>query len=117
MKKIIKPWGYELLLYKSKDYCIKKLFMKKSQRCSLQLHKKKKETFYVLDGSLELTLKINNKTNLKIFKNNEYFTIKPGQIHRMKAKKNTTYLEVSTNFLNDVVRLEDDYLRKIKNKF
>ncbi len=41
-KKIIKPWGYEILLEKNRKYMFKKLFMKKGHQCSLQFHKKKK---------------------------------------------------------------------------
>ena len=41
VKKINKPWGYELLIEKNKNYMFKKLFMKKGHRCSLQFHKKK----------------------------------------------------------------------------
>ena len=47
-KKIIKPWGYELLIEKNKKYMFKKLFMKKAHRCSLQFHKKKIETIFIL---------------------------------------------------------------------
>ena len=54
--KINKPWGYELLLEKNKVYVLKKLFMKKGHRCSLQYHNKKIETVYVLSGKILLTL-------------------------------------------------------------
>ena len=47
-KKIIKPWGYELLIEKNKKYMFKKLFMKKGHRCSLQYHKKKLKLFLLL---------------------------------------------------------------------
>tara|TARA_Y100000294_G_scaffold153442_1_gene152358 strand:- start:239 stop:382 length:144 start_codon:yes stop_codon:yes gene_type:complete len=45
MNKIIKPWGYEELLEQNEQYMVKKLFMQKSHRCSLQFHKKKKRQF------------------------------------------------------------------------
>lgn len=38
--KIIKPWGFEVLLEKNNICVLKKLFMKKNHRCSLQYHKK-----------------------------------------------------------------------------
>ena len=53
-KKIIKPWGYEILLEKNRKYMFKKLFMKKGHQCSLQFHKKKKETIFVLSGTLKI---------------------------------------------------------------
>ena len=56
MKRINKPWGYELLMENNNNYSVKKLFMKKGKRCSLQLHRKKKETIYVLSGNLKITV-------------------------------------------------------------
>ena len=38
-QKIIKPWGFEVLLEKNSIYVLKKLFMKNNHRCSLQYHK------------------------------------------------------------------------------
>ena len=74
--KINKPWGYELLLEKNKVYVLKKLFMKKGHRCSLQYHNKKIETVYVLSGKILLTLVKGKKTLYKTMKKNEFITIK-----------------------------------------
>ena len=41
----------------------------------------------------------------------EHYTIEPGVIHRMEAIIDSLYLESSTNFLDDVIRLEDKYGR------
>ena len=112
MKKIIKPWGYEKLLELNKKYVVKELFMKKGHRCSLQFHKKKIETFYVVSGKLKL-YSGKSKDNLKIkyFVKGDYMTIKPKFIHRMEAVTNSIYLEASTPEITDVVRLIDDYNR------
>ena len=67
-KKIIKPWGYEEIISLNKKYVLKKLFMKKNHRCSLQYHKKKHETFIVLKGKLKVYLGKKNKLRFKIFK-------------------------------------------------
>ena len=109
--KINKPWGYELLLEKNKVYVLKKLFMKKGHRCSLQYHNKKIETVYVLSGKILLTLVKGKKTLHKTMKKNEFITIKKKQIHRMEAKLNSYYLEASSPNLKDVVRISDDYKR------
>tara|TARA_B100000242_G_C42826050_1_gene383810 strand:+ start:32 stop:373 length:342 start_codon:yes stop_codon:yes gene_type:complete len=112
IKKIIKPWGYEEIISLNKKYVLKKLFMKKNHRCSLQYHKKKHETFIVLKGKLKVYLgKKKNKLRFKIFKKYESLVIPPKQIHRMEAITNCTYLEASTPQLKDVVRLSDDYNR------
>tara|TARA_Y200000002_G_scaffold299837_1_gene254790 strand:- start:16531 stop:16899 length:369 start_codon:yes stop_codon:yes gene_type:complete len=114
-KKIIKPWGYELLIEKNKKYMFKMLFMKKGKRCSLQFHNKKKETIFVLSGKLNI-IAGNNLKNLKskIFQRYSFVTLKPKVIHRMEAITDTFYLESSTPEILDVVRIEDDYKRKTR---
>lgn len=110
--KTLKPWGYEILIEENKYYSVKKLFMKKGHRCSLQYHKKKIETITCLKGLL--TINLNKKKRL--LKENETITIKPKQIHRMSAEKNDClYMESSSNHLTDVIRIEDDYSR-VKKK-
>ena len=53
---IKKPWGSEELISFTKHYVLKKLIMKKGHRCSLQYHKKKHETIYVLSGTLKILI-------------------------------------------------------------
>jgi len=106
MKKIKKPWGYEELIENDK-YVVKKLFMKKDHRCSLQYHEYKKETIYVLSGKLIITIGDEDI----VYKKGEYVTIEPNTIHRMTGLTNCYYLESSTTELDDVVRVEDDYKR------
>ena len=114
LKKIKKPWGYELLIEKNHKYMFKKLFMKKGHRCSLQFHKKKIETIFVVSGNLKIFYgKKIEKLKFKIFKPGNTLTIKPSSIHRMQAMNDCVYLEASTPEIKDVVRLSDDYNRKI----
>ena len=113
-KKINKPWGYELLIEKNKKYMFKKLFMKKGHRCSLQFHKKKIETIFIVSGNLKIFYGSNkNKLNYKTFKSQNTITINPKTIHRMQALTDCIYLEASTPEIKDVVRLSDDYKRKV----
>ena len=111
MKKILKPWGYEEILEKNKFHVLKKLFMKKNHRCSLQFHKKKIETIFVVSGSLQILYGKSKKFKKVLLKKNQVMTLKPFTIHRMSAKSDCFYLEASTTQLKDVVRLEDDYKR------
>ena len=53
-KIIVKPWGSEELIEYNKKYMVKKLIMKEGHQCSLQFHKKKIETIYVLEGRLKI---------------------------------------------------------------
>lgn len=105
--RIEKPWGYEELIYVGENYLLKKLFMKKGQRCSLQYHKIKHETVYVLEGKIEL---FHNGKNIVLLPN-EHAIIAPGEIHRMTGLEDSIYLEASTPELEDVVRIQDDFGR------
>lgn len=112
MKIIKKPWGSETVIELNKKYLLKKLFMKKNHRCSLQFHNYKKETIYVLKGRLKiLSGKNKEKLKSKIYKMGESITINPKIIHRMEAITDATYLEASTPEMHDVVRIVDDYKR------
>jgi mannose-6-phosphate isomerase len=112
MKIIKKPWGSETVIEINKKYLLKKLFMKKNHRCSLQFHNYKKETIYVLKGRLKIIIgKNKNDLKSKTYKKGESITINPKIIHRMEAITDTTYLEASTPQMLDVVRIADDYKR------
>ncbi len=111
MKKILKPWGYEEILEKNKFYVLKKLFMKKNHRCSLQYHEKKIETIFIVSGSLQVLYGKSKKFKKILLKRNQVMTLKPFTVHRMLAQSDCVYLEASTIQLKDVVRLEDDYKR------
>jgi mannose-6-phosphate isomerase len=39
------------------------------------------------------------------------YRVKPGTVHRVSARRDSTLLEVSTPQLDDVIRLEDRYRR------
>jgi mannose-6-phosphate isomerase-like protein (cupin superfamily) len=112
MKIIDKPWGKEELLEINDHYMVKKLTMRKGHRCSLQYHKQKKETIYVLSGQLKIySGQSENKLKEKIYGPNDTITLLPGTIHRMEGVEDCVYLEASTPQLEDVVRIQDDYNR------
>ena len=113
-KKIIKPWGYELLIEKNKKYMFKKLFMKKGHRCSLQDHNRKIETIFIISGNLKIYFGDDkNKLRYKTFKPHNTITLRPKKIHRMQAVNDCIYLEASSPEIMDVVRISDDYKRKV----
>lgn len=109
---IDKPWGYERHLEINDNYVVKELFMEEGNSCSLQYHEKKHETFYVLKGKLKFYVGP-DKDNLEVMYLDvgEHYTIEPLVVHRMEAVVDSLYLESSTNFLDDVIRLEDKYGR------
>ena len=108
MLTIDKPWGKEEILTVQDKYVIKRLHIAKGKRCSLQYHRYKTETIYILSGALLLYL----DKQVIIMLPGDFHTIVPGEVHRMEGQENSVYLESSTTELNDVIRMEDDYGRK-----
>ena len=115
--KIEKPWGYEKIIEFNNKYMVKELFMKKGNQCSLQYHNKKIETIYVLDGELEIIkgsiFKSAEQLSKENFKKGDFITLHSGEVHRMRAKTDSLYLEASTPEMDDVIRLKDDYNRDL----
>jgi mannose-6-phosphate isomerase-like protein (cupin superfamily) len=110
--KIDKPWGFERWIEVNDNYVVKELFMKAGNSCSLQYHEKKHETFYVIKGQLKFYVGLTKDLLTEmILKEGEHYTIEPFVIHRMEAMIDSLYLESSTNFLYDVIRIEDKYGR------
>ncbi len=54
MKRIDKPWGYEILYAQSESYAGKILHIYKGECSSLQFHNFKDETILLSQGSMEL---------------------------------------------------------------
>lgn len=111
MNKIDKPWGYEIIWAKTKDYVAKIIFIAPGHRLSKQYHNIKEETIYVLEGTL---INYDKENNMSWHSPGQVFHVSPGQIHRFCAPDSeyVRIMEVSTNHLSDVIRLEDDYGRK-----
>ena len=113
MKEILKPWGKEELIEVNEKYMVKRLTMNAGHRCSLQYHKKKIETIYILTGALKIYLGENKNTlESKIYYPGDSITISNYKIHRMEGIEDSVYLEASTPELDDVIRITDDYNRK-----
>jgi len=108
-----KPWGYEELLEQNEQYVVKRLFMKAGHSCSLQYHNKKHETIYVLDGKLKITSGPSaDKLSDRVLGKGEYMPLRAGVVHRMTGETDALYLESSTNHLDDLVRIQDNYGRR-----
>jgi mannose-6-phosphate isomerase len=112
--KVEKPWGHELIWAKADEYAGKLLFIRAGQALSLQFHREKDESWYVLEGKAELELGEAGQAVLKteIVGPGSAFRFPPGTVHRVTAVEDTTILEVSTPQLDDIVRLEDAYGRQ-----
>ena len=112
--RVEKPWGYELIWAKAEGYAGKVLFVRAGQALSLQFHREKDESWYVLEGRAEVQLGEVGEAVLKteIVGPGTAFRFRPGTVHRVRAFEDTTILEVSTPQLEDIVRLEDEYGRE-----
>ncbi len=112
-QKVIKPWGYEILLTPPESPATGKIeHIDKGHRFSLQYHDEKIETLTLINGKALLYLE-DEKGNLKEIKMEQlkgYF-IKPFQKHRCKGITDCDIFEASTKETGKTVRLEDDYKR------
>jgi mannose-6-phosphate isomerase len=113
-ERVEKPWGYELIWAKAEDYAGKLLFVRAGHALSLQFHRVKDESWYVLEGRAELQLGEAGQAVLstEVVGPGVAFRFRPGTVHRIRALEDTTILEVSTPQLDDIVRLEDEYGRE-----
>lgn len=115
MKEVLKPWGKEIWFAVEPEYVGKILNIKKGHRYSLQYHEKKKETQYLLKGKVKFYLGENLENLQEIIMNpGDKLDVYPGMIHRAEALEDAEILEISTNDLEDVVKLADDYGRSGK---
>lgn len=111
-----KPWGREEIFAHTDAYVGKILFIRAGEALSLQYHEHKEETLRVLDGEVEIfsgsdPAKLENQ----VLESGSVFHVPPGLLHKLVALTDCRLFEVSTNHLDDVVRLEDRYGREGTN--
>jgi mannose-6-phosphate isomerase-like protein (cupin superfamily) len=111
IRRVSKPWGYELIFAHTDKYVGKILHVDQGHSLSLQYHEMKDETLYVVRGELRLTIESDGDRREVMLREGEAFHIPPRLIHRMEAVVDTDVAEVSTIELDDVIRLEDRYGR------
>lgn len=111
IRRVPKPWGYELIFAHTDRYVGKILHVDQGHSLSLQYHEMKDETLYVVRGELRLTIESEGDRREVTLREGEAFHIPPRLIHRMEAIIDTDVAEVSTTELDDVIRLEDRYGR------
>lgn len=119
LKRVEKPWGYEVWVTgEHPQYCLKKIFIKEGTKTSLQYHNQKRETNVLFEGSARLHFKKNDAVAIADvqpadlgycdLKNVSVINVFPLTIHRLEALTDILLYEASTPQLDDVVRITDD---------
>ena len=116
VRRVEKPWGYELIWAHTAKYVGKVLHINQGHQLSLQFHHVKDETIHVQAGTMKLVVDEGQGYIEKEMKPGESYHIVPLTKHRMIAVTDCDILEVSTPELDDVVRLEDKYGRQGTSK-
>lgn len=113
LKKVEKPWGYELhFAPEDLPYMGKVMHINAGKRLSLQIHDKKLETQVLINGECNL-IHDNSSGELITTKmeQNKGYTAMIGQKHRLQAVTDCDVFEVSAPEIGNTYRLEDDYAR------
>ena len=112
VRRVEKPWGYELIFAHTEKYEGKLLHIEPGEALSLQFHNRKDETLFVARGGIELQVEEDGQMVPQRLEEGESYHVTPGTRHRMVAgAAGCDLFEVSTAELDDVVRLEDRYGR------
>lgn len=113
IRKITKPWGYELhFVAEGAPYMGKLIHINAGARLSLQVHDEKTESWFVISGKAAAEWENSSgemdKTELQ---DGQGYTISLGQKHRLVGVTDCDIIEVSTPEKGTTWRLEDDYSR------
>ena len=112
VRRVDKPWGYELIWAETSDYVGKHLHLRAGQALSLQYHETKDETIFVHSGVVTVTFgESMEDLRTRTMRPGEAIRLPPGTIHRMVAETDVDLFEASTPQLDDLVRLDDSYGR------
>lgn len=112
MQTVNKVWGHEATIVNNELYCAKFLVIRKGYQTSIHYHKVKDETFYVMEGLVEVMIGNQVDPDLSIVDSilltpGNIFRVKPGTQHRIKAvEEDIKILEISTHHEDsDSIRL------------
>lgn len=113
IKKVEKPWGYELhWVEEDKPYMGKILHILAGKRLSLQYHDKKQESWLLMVGQAKIIWEDANGNLVEtIMQKDVGYTCQLGQKHRLAGITDCDVVEVSTPEIGNTYRLEDDYSR------
>ena len=107
VRRVDKPWGYELVFAHTDRYVGKILHVDAGHALSLQFHQKKDETLYLAAGSLEFQVEEDGELVTRELRLGEAYHIPPFTRHRMIAgPEGCTFLE---SYAGDVTATVEDH--------
>ena len=121
--RVIKPWGYEIWINGADHhgYSLKKIKINKGTKTSLQYHQYKQETNVIYEGAALLHYKsnelihnqavVNQDISVELIEAVTAVDVVPEVLHRIEALSDVLLYEISTPFLDDVIRVQDDSRR------
>jgi len=106
-----RPWGTEdLLAIVSKQFSVKRLFIKKGNKGGLQYHRLKDEVAILISGQMLIRYDVGDGViREKILKPGQTAHFPPGLVHQEEALTDCEIIEASTPHFNDRVRVEEKY--------
>lgn len=113
IKKVVKPWGYELhWVPEGLPFMGKIIHIDTGKRLSLQIHDQKQESWFIMSGRAKVIWE-DSKGNLieTELERGKGYTLALGQKHRLMGITDCDVIEVSMPETGNTYRLEDDYAR------
>jgi mannose-6-phosphate isomerase-like protein (cupin superfamily) len=90
--RVPKEWGEEHWIV-NREYCGKKLVLRRGFRCSLHYHKVKDEVFYVIAG--RVLLEVGSERRVMVPGDHQH--VPPGTVHRFSGLEDSEIIEFSTH--------------------
>ena len=111
-KKVDKDWGYEIWMANNEkeNYCGKILYITFGHSTSMHFHQKKHETFYILEGALDIEIidTITTDKYVKTINEGEVFVLDRLMPHRLVPKGgDVKFVEMSDNESIDIDNFDD----------
>lgn len=113
VKRVDKPWGYELhWVPEGEPYIGKLLHIDAGKRLSLQIHDQKQESWFLSSGRAKVIWENNRGELIETeLQPGVGYSTKIGQQHRLAGITDCDIIEVSTPEAGTTWRLEDDFAR------
>lgn len=96
-----KAWGEERIITNQREYCGKILVVNRGAGSSVHVHRRKKETFYCLQGDVVLRLwgvvESKEYQRVRLIPQAHSVTVNSGTWHQFHALQDSQLLEVSTH--------------------